>query len=261
MSNVPEKPFDAPPKKSYTGMIILFVTLGVFGMMCVCCGPVLLLPAIQAAREAARRGVCGNNMRQIGMALQLYADANNTLPPAYVADASGQPLYSWRVLLLPYLEQSALFDQFDKEKAWDSPENMHVSETNVPVYRCPSSPGNSAEALTSYVLVTGPQALFDGTKRPTFDDIKDGVASTIMLIETRDLDIHWAEPRDVTFDEVLAGFNQGERSGPGSYHPGGMNVLLSDGSMTFIADSIDPQVLRSLLTPAGEEVVGDFGGP
>lgn len=255
MSNNPEKPIDAPRKKSSTGLIILFVSLGVFGMMCICCGPAMLLPAIQAAREAARRNVCVSNLKQIGMALRMYSDANNTLPPAFVADASGEPLYSWRVLLLPYLEQNALFDQFDKEKAWNSPENSAVCETNVPAYRCPSSPGGSADALTSYVLVTGPQALFDGPKRPTFGDIKDSASNTVLLIETRDLDIHWAEPRDVTFDEVLARFSQGEPSGPGSYHPGGMNVLLSDGSTTFIANSIDPQVLRALLTPAGEEVI------
>lgn len=257
---MPEKPFNSPPKKSGSPTLITVLVLGgVLGFSCFCCGPALLLPAIQAAREAARRASCTNNMRIIGLAMQQYAHDRGSLPPAYVADADGRPLYSWRVLLLPYLEQQELFDEFDKEKekAWDSPENMAVRDHIVSVfYRCPTSPNDASEPLTSYVLVTGPQTLFDGDKSPSLDNIADGASQTIMLMETRDLDIHWSEPRDLTFDEVVArGFNGGGDAGAGSYHPGGMNVLFCDGSATFLSDSLDREVFRALLTPNGGEAI------
>src|SRR5262249_11555843 len=83
----------------------------------VACGGVLvalLLPAVQAAREAARRMQAGNHLKQLGLALQIYHDAYGEFPPAVVSDPNGRPLYSGRVLLLPFLEQKPLYDQFDK---------------------------------------------------------------------------------------------------------------------------------------------------
>lgn len=257
MSTMPEKPLDPPPKKSNaTAIVIVLAAAGVLGVMCLCCAPALLLPAIQAAREAARRVQCSNHLQQIGLAMHNYHAAHRSFPPAYVADAAGQPLYSWRVLLLPYLEQQVLFDQFDKEKAWDSPENLAVSETNIPTYRCPSSPESPQEALTNYVLVTGPGALFNGAHSPSIAEVPDGTVKTIMLVEVRDLDIHWAEPRDLAFDEIVAaGINGGDHQGCASYHHGGINVAFFDGSAHFLAETLDPEVFRAMLTSDGREEV------
>ena len=106
----PAPPIGAPPPRS-TGSsgaaiaaIIAAVVVGLFF-----CGGILialLLPAVQAAREAARRTQCSNNLKQIGLAMHNYHDVNQQFPPAYIADADGQPMHSWRVLILPYLEHS-----------------------------------------------------------------------------------------------------------------------------------------------------------
>src|SRR5262245_48949678 len=111
--------------------VTLLVVFGVAVIGMLMCAGVLvarLLPAVQAAREAARRMQSTNNMKQISIALINYNDVYGTLPPAVVSDASGKPLYSGRVLLLPFLEQDSLFNQFHKDEPWDSPNNLPLSQ-------------------------------------------------------------------------------------------------------------------------------------
>ena len=112
-----------PVKGSGTG-----VTIAVVAVVCVVgvlmCGGILvalLLPAVQASREAARRAQCANNLKQIGLAFHNYHDAHKTFPPAYIPDKDGKPMHSWRVLILPYLEQQALYKRYNFDEPWDSP--------------------------------------------------------------------------------------------------------------------------------------------
>src|SRR5882724_6224195 len=115
---------------------IVVVIIAVVGCLVVCGG---ILAAVQAAREAARRMQSTNNLRQISLALINYHDTYRSFPSAVVTDADGQPLYSGRVLLLPFMEQAALYERFDKTKAWDSPENSALSKTIIRVFMDPSS--------------------------------------------------------------------------------------------------------------------------
>ena len=105
-------------------------------MLCVCAG--LLLPAVQAAREAARRMSCSNNIKQIGLAMQNYHTAYGTLPPAYTVDAQGRPLHSWRTLILPFIEQQALYGEIDLSKPWNDP--VTTSGSLKPRFRRISAP-------------------------------------------------------------------------------------------------------------------------
>ncbi len=198
---------------------------------------------------------CSNNLKQIGLALHNYHTAYDGLPPAYVADQDGNPLYSWRVLLLPQLEQQNVYDRFDKDKAWDSPENQAVSATLLPVFQCPSSPRDRGP-YTHYAVVVGPETLFAEDNSLNFGDVHDGLANSIMVVEIRNSGIHWAEPRDITMDDLLAtGINGHDAAGCGSYHPGGMMVCMADGSVHFISEDMSTDVLRSLLTASGGETV------
>ena len=86
----------------------------------------LLLPAVQSAREAARRAQCSNNLKQIGLAFHNYHDSYGCLPPAYIPDGNGQPMHSWRVLILPFVEQSPLYDQYDFDEPWNGPNNSKL---------------------------------------------------------------------------------------------------------------------------------------
>src|SRR5437588_6801844 len=98
----------------------------------------LLLPAVQAAREAARRAQCTNNLKQIGLAMHNYHSSNNCFPPAFTTDRDGKPLLSWRVLLLPYLECSSLYANFHLDEPWDSPHNRPLVNQMPSVFACPS---------------------------------------------------------------------------------------------------------------------------
>ncbi|MEZ6114117.1 MAG: DUF1559 domain-containing protein [Pirellulaceae bacterium] len=88
----------------------------------------MLLPAVQTAREAARRSQCSSNLKQIELALHNYHDTFKSFPPAYIADANGRPMHSWRVLILPFMEQRELYDQCRFDEPWDGPNNQLHSE-------------------------------------------------------------------------------------------------------------------------------------
>lgn len=115
----------------------------------------LLLPAVQQAREASPRATCKSHLRQIGLALYNYHDAYGSFPPAWTTDADGRPLLSWRVLLLPYLDQLSLYEEFDLTEPWDGPHNRELLRRIPSPYACPSSVSDEegGETATSYVAV------------------------------------------------------------------------------------------------------------
>ena len=98
----------------------------------------LLLPAVQRVREAAARIQCANNLHQIGIAAHAYHDAFNSFPPAAITSKEGRPLLSWRVALLPHLDEGALYNEFHLNEPWDSAHNSKLIARMPAVYRCPS---------------------------------------------------------------------------------------------------------------------------
>jgi len=180
------------------------VTIAAVAVVCVLlCGGVLvalLLPAVQAAREAARRAECTNNLKQIAIAFHNYHDAYNTFPPAYIPDKNGRPMHSWRVLILPFMEEQALYERYNLDEPWDSPGNLAVTNVAIDAYSCPSCPpsGDSlAPTETNYMVITGPETVFDGVKAARFADIKDGTSNTILVVEVVGTGVNWAEPVDL----------------------------------------------------------------
>ncbi|HEX5102550.1 MAG TPA: DUF1559 domain-containing protein [Pirellulaceae bacterium] len=229
------------------GIAIAIAAIVVVLFLCAGGGVALILPAVQAAREAARRAQSSNNLKQIGIAMHNYHDVYNTFPPAVVTGANGQPLYSGRVLLLPFMEQSNLFEAWAKDKAWDSPENMALSQTAIKVFQDPSNANTGNAAQTDYVFVTGTGTIFDpalgrGTR---LQDITDGTSNTIMVIEMRGSGINWAEPRDIDMSAAIPL--------PPSSHAGGNVVLFADGSVRNISTNVPPTTVHALTTRSGGE--------
>ncbi len=246
------RPPYAAPSKSSSGPIIL-VILAVAGVVVLMCGGImvaLLLPAVQAAREAARRMQCSNNLKQIGLAMHNYHDAYKCFPAAVLTDEDGQPMRSWRVAILPFVEKTPLFDQYDFSEPWDGPTNQALHKVSIPTYGCPSDPA-SMSPDTNYVMIVG-EGTLGGTPNETvrLSDVKDGTSNTILAIEVAASGIHWMEPRDMTVDEAVAYITDPEATGQRHPHPGGVNVLMGDGSVRFLPGTTDPQTLRSLLTRA-----------
>jgi prepilin-type processing-associated H-X9-DG protein len=228
------------------GSGLAIVAIAIVGCLVVCSGILvaLLLPAVQAAREAARRAQSSNNLKQIGLALHQYHDIYSSFPPAVVTDDDGQPLYSGRVLLLPFLSQEALYEQFDKSKAWNSPENRAWSQTVIPVFVDPSS-ANPPVGQTDYLFVSGKGTIFETGKSTKLMDIADGTSNTIAIVEVKNSGINWAEPRDLVIPQPM--------SLPAGNHPGGNNALFADGSVRFLSKSTGTNSIRAMATKDGGE--------
>ena len=165
----------------------------------------LLYFAVTEAIPAARRSMDMLNMKQIELALLNYEAANKHFPPVVVRDAQGNPLYSWRVELLPYLEQQAVYDQMHLDEPWDSPHNRPLlDEVDVYVFHSHLNSNRSVSPTdTDYVAVVGEETLWPETGTVTFRDVRDGTSNTLNVIEARGLGIHWAEPRDVTLEQAI----------------------------------------------------------
>jgi prepilin-type processing-associated H-X9-DG protein len=232
------------------GMILLVAVIGVL--------IALLWPAVFPAREAARRAMCINNMKQIGVAMQMYHDQYKCFPPAYIPDENGRPMHSWRVLLLPFMEQQAIYEQYDLNEPWDGPNNSRLAGMIDNVYRCPSEDTSVHPAETNYVMIVGPGTISDGPTPTQIGQITDGVANTIMVVEVAGSGIHWTEPRDLKLEDAASSLSGGAGNGIGGKHRGVANILFCDGRVDSLAKPIDPNRLKGMTTVAGGENAGGF---
>src|SRR5262245_1460172 len=104
-------------------IIVLSVIAGIALLGCVCVVPALLLPAVQKAREAARRTQSQNNLKQIGLAMYNYHDTLAMFPPSGIYGEDGTAYHSWQTMILPYIEQQTLYNQIDFNVPWTDPRN------------------------------------------------------------------------------------------------------------------------------------------
>ncbi len=251
----PPMQYPAPPRGSGSGggmTILIVVAVVAIPMILLCMGVLvgLLLPAVQAAREAARRMQCSNNMKQISLAMLNYESTYKCFPPAFTTDANGKPLHSWRTLLLPYLEQAALYNKIDLNKPWDDPVNLPFSQMLLPIYACPSGHTDSPEK-TSYQVVVDPSGIFNGPSPCKTGTITDGLSNTILVVETDSADaVPWMAPDDTNLPTFLS---RGQSRS--SHHTGGGNVAIADGSVVFLSNSADPNTTSSMVSKAGGEAV------
>jgi prepilin-type processing-associated H-X9-DG protein len=214
-------------------------------------------------REAYRRSHCRHNLMQIGLAMHNYHDQWKCFPPAYTTDQAGQPLHSWRVLLLPYLDEQrpeGLYEQLNLDEPWDSPANRKALDSvETPyAYRCPSDPetyGADSPRETSYAMLVGPGTVSNGSSWTTYKRISDGTSNTILVAEVTGLGIHWAEPRDLPFQKMSFRINDPDHQGIGSHHTGGAQMVFCDGAVMFIPNFTDPRLVQALATIAGGEDV------
>jgi hypothetical protein len=217
----------------------------------------LLLPALQQARGGARRVVSQNNMRQITLAGHNYHSAHQYFPAGYSIDDNKQPLLSWRVYLLPFIEQNDLYEKFKLDEPWDSPNNKPLAKLMPEIYRSPNS--KAKDGLTVYRGVGGNTGMLGPTRGKSgirgvdFGRITDGSSNTMFLIETSDqLAVPWSKP-----DEGLNPENFDMEKIFGMYS-GGTNVSIGDGSVQFLPDSVDKRTLKMLMEMNDGNVIPDL---
>jgi hypothetical protein len=213
----------------------------------------LLLPAVQAAREAARRNVSMNNMKQISLGLLSYESARKNLPAAGGGEGPGSQL-SWRVHILPFVEEQALYEQFHLDEPWDSEHNRALIARMPEIYKDPNF--RLPEGMTSYLAVTGPGTFFgDGTTAPRIREITDGTANTFMIVEAdADQAVVWTRPDDWDYDP------NNPTHGLGAMRLGGFLAGTGDGALHFIQNDMPAHIIRAMMTRSGEENVNIHTG-
>jgi prepilin-type processing-associated H-X9-DG protein len=209
----------------------------------------LMLPAVQSAREAARRAQCTNNLKQIMLAMHNYHAANNKFP-GDIVDKDGKPLLSWRVAILPYLEQADLYNRFKLDEPWDGPNNKELIKEMPVLFQCPDRV-RVEQFTTTYRGFVGNQAVFETGQSIGMESITDGTSNTIAVSEAKNA-VPWSKPDDLPYDGPAA---KPSLYGAGSPHPGGFNVGFCDGSVRFIKNSISEIVFRALISRNGGEVI------
>ncbi|MCA9248016.1 MAG: DUF1559 domain-containing protein [Planctomycetales bacterium] len=249
-------------------LIELLVVVAIIGALVA-----LLLPAVQASRETARRSGCANNLKQIGLALHLYHDVHKSFPPGGIewrpwGNAANRQL-AWSAFVLPYLEEQPLYDRLDLKQPFDSPANAEAAATVLPVYICPSSArgarlvqgrgpadygGIYGERITS--PNNPPKGVMIYDRAFATHQIDDGLTHTLMIAEDSQFgDGQWINGRNV-FDQAYAinaapPFENDIRS----EHTAGAMSLLASGSVRFLDESIDLRSLAALCTREGREVI------
>lgn len=294
-------------------LVELLVVIAIIGLLVA-----MLLPAVQAARESARRSQCSNHLKQIGLAMHQYHGAHSVLPFATGDCCGGKPQAgTWAAFILPYLEHLPTYQLFDFRYHMKDPRNAQAVQAVIPEYVCPSDP-KSAQPVYSdrfwphnpnpamalwYPVCMGPTEMgrsgcpFCPDPRPSpnniccqssnfgsdrndsvgmfgrhittikLEDVKDGTSHTIMAGET--IPSHCAFmgayapnfpltstniPINVMEDGAGTWTNWNRTCGYKSYHPGGANFVMGDGSVHFFPETIDyPYLFNALGTRAGRE--------
>jgi hypothetical protein len=155
-----------------------------------------------------------NNLKHIGLGLLTYADSMKALPPAYIADKNGKPLLSWRVLILSYIDQGNLYNQFHLDEPWDSEHNKKLLSQMPEIYK---SPGSKVvdQWKTNYLAVRGKDSVISSATPNTIASIADGTSRTIVTVEVSDARaVEWTRPDDFEFNpknpiEGLVGLREG----------------------------------------------------
>ncbi|QDV24284.1 DUF1559 domain-containing protein [Aureliella helgolandensis] len=210
----------------------------------------LLLPAVQSARMAARRMQSSNNLKQIALAMHNFHESYKSFPATAGLDDDGNPMISWRVAILPFIEEAALFERFKLDEPWDSEHNIALLEEMPSTYKHPDKP--TKPGYTVYQATVGEESLLR-LKEPTrFADITDGTSNTIMVIETTaEAAVPWTAPEDFNVDPENLELEK-------LFFRGITQAAFGDGSVRVLSESIDMGVLNALFTRAGGEVVGAF---
>ncbi|HVJ66699.1 MAG TPA: DUF1559 domain-containing protein [Caulifigura sp.] len=210
---------------------------------------------VREAQESAWQTMCRGRLGKLQLALINYHEVYGSLPPAYIADADGTPMHSWRVLILPFLDARGEYASYRFDEPWDSLHNRTIAESPVKEhFRCPSRRWKPDAPTTDYVVVMGEGTAFPGAAPIKLEEIKDGLPETILVTEIVNSRIHWMEPRDLDFRTMSFEVNDGRRPSVSGPHLEGPGVVFGDRITAYrLKKTLRPETLKGLLTIAGGE--------
>ena len=212
-------------------------------------GAMMLGPVVQKIRGAAGATQAMNNFKQLALAFHNYHSAMNHFPQAAIYGKNGQPLLSWRVAILPYIEQGALYKEFKLDEPWNSAHNIKLASRMPKIFEIP---GASAPANQTYIQVfTGKNTPFTGPAQQvripaTFTD---GTSNTVLLAEAA-RPVVWTSPADMNVDFVPPKFLVGNHTGRGTL------AAMADGSVRTVDPKVSDKTWKAVVSPAGGEILG-----
>ncbi len=242
------EPSQLKPQRKNNGLLIGCLIAGVLagGFVLVVGGGIFFL-----VMQGKRFEQSQNNMKQLGLAMLQYQMMFGHFPASAGSRGEGEPVHSWRVAILPYLEQGYVYDQYHFDKPWDAPENQAVASLTMQNYQSPRLSNHGQN--TSFAVVVGEDTIFPPTKEESGfrggispAHIRDGTSNTILVIEIANSDIHWAEPRDISIDQ-LQRVSDGADPSAANVVPLQAIVGLADGSVHLFGPEITPDLWDKFL--------------
>lgn len=185
------------------------------------------------------------------MAVANYTDTNGHYPPAFVNGPDGKPWHSWRVLLLPFLEENDLYKEYRFSEPWDGPNNRKLAERMPRIFAFHGNP-HPTNSITNYVVILGEETAWPGSRSLVSTDVGDDKSQVILLVENQGAMISWMEPRDLSFADMDFRLNQ--PLGISSPYQDAA-VVMMDGMVHRLQPSLLPQTLRGLITIRGGEKI------
>ena len=251
----PDPHRNSSPNKKTRLLIIGLVLAGASPFLLVALA--VALPWFSYKIETSRRATCESNLSEIGEAFKAYQKDHDCFPPAYTTDEDGNPLHSWRTLLLPYLGHEDLFAQVDLTKPWDAPSNQAVASELPSVYACGTA--DLDQGQTTYVAVIDPQGIMPGILPTHPRQILDGLSLTLIAVETDASNaVQWMSPKDITYATYLqADFDPATNPS----HLGGHHILMADGEVMFCVEGSPPDFKTAFITKsAADDPFGSMFG-
>ncbi|MFK7820518.1 MAG: DUF1559 domain-containing protein [Planctomycetaceae bacterium] len=211
----------------------------------------LILPAVQQAREAARRVESRNSLKQLTLGMLNYHDIYQKFPAAASVDKNGKPLLSWRVQILPFVDEGELYKKFRLDEPWDSEHNLPLANEIPRVFVSASHPLGHK---TIYQVFTGASTLFPQPgKALSIGEIKDGASNTILIVEANpDQAVVWTQPEDIAFN------SDNPMQHVGKARISGFQAALVDGSVRFLSEDLEKNFFSWFVQPADGNVAEEL---
>lgn len=243
-------PSPAPRSPSASPLVLIVGGIGclIVSVVVIALVIALLYRSISIPHAARDRMISKSNMKNISLAMLNHEVSRGSFLPRAILDENGQPLLSWRVAILPEIEEVMLYEEFHLDEPWDSPHNRPLADRMPQVYLCPGVDNSADRTLTHYQVPVGNGTPFEGKQALEFRDFSDGTSNTILIVEV-DEGVIWTKPDDWAYDP------SNPTEGVGNIRPGGFIAAFADGAVHLLSNNTDPNILRALFTHQGGEEV------
>ena len=240
-------PMNKPPHSNEATRRKPLGAIGCLAMMVL--GVIFSASAIRTTPPSAKRYQCQNNLKQIALAILNYDSANGHLPPLMSLAEDGTPLHSWRIHILPFLEETDLYEKIDLNLPWNHPANLALQDDMPTVYRCPSF--SDEDYSTAYVAPAGQNTVWMAGKPRKIREVTKGTSKTGLVIEAEQFRQHWMSPFDPQIAEFVATSEDGMQLNP-SNHGKRIQLVYVDGSIEVLSGDTEPERIRHLFEMAAD---------